>query len=213
MRGLIDSLNDDFTTEIQQKQTFLDEAHGKLKDKTRELRDTRRKLHLLKEQTTTFEDLQKKAKNLDRAIAEEETRFYHNAAGRTGQNGPTTNGEENTVAMSFTGPFDADAPMIVRPLVADGAAPPPLPPAAVLRARVTAYKKNNAGLRNHVEGLLYQNKLAEDKIKFVVSKCAGVGLDKLDALLEALLQAVDSDGPALDQNELMAFVNRIPRGV
>jgi regulatory protein SWI6 len=208
MRTLLDSLNDDFTTEIQQKQTFLDEAHAKLKDKTRELRDTRRKLHLLKEQTTTFEDLQKRAKNLERAIQEEELRFY-NAQGNT--NGATINGEE---AMSFTGPFDADAPMIVRPLAApDGAAPPPLPPAPVLRARVTAYKKNNAGLRAHVDGLLYQNKLAEDKIKFVVSKCAGVPLENLDALLEQLLQAVDSDGPALDQNELMAFVNRIPRGM
>jgi len=208
MRTLLDSLNDDFTTEIQQKQTFLDEAHAKLKDKTRELRDTRRKLHLLKEQTTTFEDLQKRAKNLERAIQEEEHRFY-NAQGNA--NGATINGQD---AMSFTGPFDADAPMIVRPLAApDGAAPPPLPPAPVLRARVTAYKKNNAGLRGHVEGLLYQNKLAEDKIKFVVSKCAGVPLENLDALLEQLLQAVDSDGPALDQNELMAFVNRIPRGV
>jgi len=212
MRTLLDSLNDDFTTEIQQKQTFLDDAHAELKDKTRELRETRRKLHLLKEQTTTFEDLQKKAKNLDAAIAEEELRFYN----AQGTNGAAINGAEssNSMAMSFTGPFDADAPMIVRPLGADGAAAaPPLPPGPVLRARVTAYKKNNAGLRNHVEGLLYQNTLAEDKIKFVVSKCAGVALDKLDALLEALLQAVDSDGPALDQNELMAFVNRIPRGV
>jgi hypothetical protein len=53
---------------------------------------------------------------------------------------------------------------------------------------------------------LYQN-------KFVVSKCAGVPLENLNALLEQLLQAVDSDGLALDLNELMAFVNRIPRGV
>ena len=76
MRSLLDSLNDDFSAEIQQKQTFLDDAHAKLKDKTRELTNTRRNIHLLKEQTSTFEDLQQKSKNLDRAIHEEETRFF-----------------------------------------------------------------------------------------------------------------------------------------
>jgi regulatory protein SWI6 len=202
MRTLLDSLNNDFSTEIQQKQVFLDEAHAKLKDKTRELRDTRRKLHLLKEQTTTFEDLQKKSKNLDRAIQEEETRFFNQEK----------NGTINGDAMNFAGPFDADAPMIVKPIGADGAVDTtPLPPTAILRARVLAYKKNNAALKNHVDGLLYQNTLTEDKIKLVVSKCAGVPLENLDMLLEALLQAVDSDGPQLDQNELREFLNRIPR--
>jgi len=208
MRSLLDSLNDDFSTEIQQKQTFLDDAHAKLKDKTRELTNTRRNIHLLKEQTSTFEDLQQKSKNLDRAIQEEETRFFT-------QENP--NGSVNGDAMSFSGPFDADAPMIVKPLGADGeVAPPgaavPLPPTGVLKARVTAYNKNNAALRGHVEGLLYQNRLMEDKIKLVVSKCAGVPLERLDTMLEGLLQAVDSDGPQLDQSELMAFLNRIPRG-
>ena len=114
--------------------------------------------------------------------------------------------------MSFTGPFDADAPMIVKPLNTDGAVDaPPLPPSSILRARVTAYKKNNGALKQHVESLLYQNKLTEDKIKVVVSRCAGVPLENLDTLLEALLQAVDSDGPQLDQGELTAFLNRIPR--
>ena len=200
MRGLLDSLNEDFNTEIQQKQTFLDEAHAKLKDKTRELRDTRRKFHLLKEQTTTLEDLQKKSKNLSRAIQEEDTRFY---------NQETANGNINGDVLNFTGPFDADAPMIVKPPGADGTTP--LPPASVLRARVVAYKKNNAALKARVEGLIFQNKATEDKIKFVVSKCAGVPLENLDALLEALLQAVDSDGPQLDQTELREFLNRIPR--
>ena len=201
MRGLLDSLNDDFNVEIQQKQTFLDEAHAKLKDKTRELRETRRKLHLLKEQTTTFEDLQKKSKNLDQAIQEEETRFY---------NQESVNGNVNGDAMSFAGPFDADAPMIVKPFGAEDGTTL-LPPVSILRARILAYKKNNSALKNRADALVYQNSLTEEKIKLVVSKCAGVPLENLDLLLEALLQAVDSDGPQLDQNELMAFLNRIPR--
>src|SRR5271169_4191112 len=102
MRSLLDSLNDDFSTEIQQKQTFLDDAHAKLKDKTRELTNTRRNIHLLKEQTSTFEDLQQKSKNLDRAIQEEETQFFTQEPPNGSVNG----------AMSFSGPFDADAPMI-----------------------------------------------------------------------------------------------------
>lgn len=202
IRSLLDSLNDDFNNEIQQKQTFLDEAHATLKDKTRELRDTRRKLHLLKEQTTTFEDLQKRSKNLDRAIQEEEIKFYNQG----------TKGNVNGDAMSFAGPFDADAPMIVKLLDADGTTDArPLPPASILRAWIVAYKKNNTLLKNHIDGLLCQNKLTEDKIKLVVSKCAGVPLENLDMLLDALLQAIDSDGSQLDQNELMAFLNRIPR--
>jgi regulatory protein SWI6 len=196
MRTLLDSLSQDFDHEIQQKQTFLDDAHAKLKDKTRELRETRRKLHLLKELCTIFEDLQQTAKNLDRAIQDEESRFYASES---------INGD----AMIFQGPFDADAPMIVKPLGADTEIP--LPPTPILAARVMAYKKNNATLRTLMDGLLYQNKLMEDKIKIVVSKCAGVPLENLDALLEALLQAVDSDGPQLDQKELNAFLQSIPR--
>jgi len=205
MHSLLDSLSNDFTNEIAQKQTFLDEAHAKLKDKTRELTDTRRKLHLLKDQTTTFEDLQKKSRNLEQAIRDEETRFFNQES-----NG-NVNGD-NSAAMNFTGPFDADAPMIVKQLGADGAVGSTLlPPTGVLRAWVAAYKKNNAALKTHVDSLLYQNKMTEDKIKVVVSKCAGVPLEHLDMMLEALLQAVDSDGTQLDQNELLAFLSRVPR--
>jgi hypothetical protein len=196
-------VNEDFATEIQQKQVFLDEAHAKLKDKTRELTDTRRKLHHLKDQTQIFEDLKKKHQNLERAKQDEETRFFAQ---------DSTNGSVNGDAMSFQGPFDADAPMIVKPLSTDGVVDSqPLPPASVLEARVKAYQRNNAALKNHVDGLLYQNREMEDKIKLVVSKCAGVRSENLDMLLEPLLQAVDSDGSQLDQNELMAFLNRIPR--
>jgi regulatory protein SWI6 len=205
MHSILDSLTTDFTAEIAQKQQFLDEAHANLKEKTRELTDTRRKLHLLREQTTLFEESQKKAKNLDQAIRDEETRFFSQEV-----NGPV-NGE-NAAAMNFTGPFDADAPMIVKQLGADGAVgTTPLPPTGVLRAWVAAYKKNNAALKTHVNSLLYQNKLTEDKIKLVVSKCAGVPLEQLDTMLEALLQAVDSDGTQLDQNDVLAFLSRVPR--
>jgi regulatory protein SWI6 len=205
MHSILDSLTTDFTAEIAQKQQFLDEAHANLKEKTRELTDTRRKLHLLREQTTLFEESQKKAKNLDQAIRDEETRFFSQEV-----NGPV-NGE-NAAAMNFTGPFDADAPMIVKQLGADGAVgTTPLPPTGVLRAWVAAYKKNNAALKTHVDSLLYQNKLTEDKIKLVVSKCAGVPLEQLDTMLEALLQAVDSDGTQLDQNDVLAFLSRVPR--
>ena len=204
LHGILDTLSADFTAEIAQKQQFLDEAHANLKDKTRELTDTRRKLHLLKEQTTLFEELQKKSKNLDQAIRDEETRFFTQEANGNVNGDPT--------AMTFTGPFDADAPMIVKQLGADGAVgTTPLPPIGVLRAWLAAYKKNNAALKSHVDSLLYQNKLTEDKIKLVVSKCAGVPLEHLDTMLEALLLAVDSDGTQLDQNELLAFLSRVPR--
>src|SRR5262245_10235388 len=201
MRSLLDSLTDDFHGEIAQKQSFLDEAHAKLKDKTRELTDIRRKLHLLKEQTSLFEELQKKCKNLESAIQAEEARCS------SGQE-TTTNGTLNGEAV---GTFDPDEPMMMAKKRSADVEVDGVTSAAVLRAWIAAYKKNNAGLHAHVDSLLYVNNVTEDKVRLVVSKCAGVPLENLDMMLEALLQAVDSDGTQLDQDELLAFLSRVPR--
>jgi regulatory protein SWI6 len=204
MRALLDSLTEDFNAEIAQKQTFLEESHVKLKEKTGELTDTRRKLHILKDQTTQIEDLQKRSQNLDQAIQDEEARFFS-----TEPNGPSVNGD---VTLSLSGPFDADAPMTVKKVASDGSlSTSPLPRASVLSAWVSAYRKNNAALRDYVNNLVRESQTTEEKIKLVVAKCAGVPLESLDTMLEALLQAVDSDGTHLDQNELLAFLSRVPR--
>lgn len=97
--------------------------------------------------------------------------------------------------------FDADEPYIIEPIYSklskneevdkaaiDVAA---LPPAAVLQARIDAYKYVNDKLSQQLASLSDYTELTS-KFKKVVSFCTGVDINEVDELLDGLLEAVES---------------------
>lgn len=96
--------------------------------------------------------------------------------------------------------FDADEPFIIKaiydkvanneeiestPELLDS-----LPSAAVLQARLNAYREVNFDLEKELESLLNYDTLTA-KFKKVVSYCTGVDINEVDELLDGLLEAVE----------------------
>ena len=69
-----------------------------------------------------------------------------------------------------------------------------LPPAEVLRARLSVYNHNNQGLRDQALQLKTRSTDLEEKYRRVVSLCTGVEEAKVEELLPGLVRAVESEG-------------------
>ena len=69
-----------------------------------------------------------------------------------------------------------------------------LPPAAVLKARAAAYRKNNARLETQAKNLQSQSSELEAQLRKVVSLCTGVAEDRVDEMVDGLSAAVESEG-------------------
>ncbi|KAK7202658.1 hypothetical protein BZA70DRAFT_285677 [Myxozyma melibiosi] len=85
----------------------------------------------------------------------------------------------------------------------------PLPPLAVLRARVSAYKRNRAHLSSLARDLRSRSSDLEDKFRGVVAKCTGVEKSRVDSLLEGLVQAVESDPGEVDMVRVAGFLRNV----
>jgi regulatory protein SWI6 len=73
-----------------------------------------------------------------------------------------------------------------------------LPSAAVLKARLKGYRANEGVLKDKAVKLHDRSTDLEEKFRRVVALCTGVKEDKVDSLLEGLVQAVESDPGEVD---------------
>ena len=68
-----------------------------------------------------------------------------------------------------------------------------LPPAAVLRARLSAYEKLNARLETEGKGWRDQSSELEGMLRKIVGLCTGVGEARVDEMVAGLCKAVRSE--------------------
>ena len=84
-----------------------------------------------------------------------------------------------------------------------------LPPASLLKARISAYKKNDQYLDNLLNDIVEGQKKLEDKFRRVLSLCLKVDEDKVDDMLDGLLQAITSEDPNdIDTEEIQDFLRK-----
>lgn len=85
-----------------------------------------------------------------------------------------------------------------------------LPPIEVLRARLEAYKANNARLEAEVKNLENQSSELEGQLRRVVALCTQVDEDKVDEMVEGLVAAVESErGEDVEVGRLNEFLRRV----
>lgn len=84
-----------------------------------------------------------------------------------------------------------------------------IPPTYVLKARIKAYKENEKFLQNLASNLDHKSIVLEDKFRHVVSLCTGVEENKVDDLLEGLVQAVESDPDEVDLGRVAGFLTKV----
>ncbi|KAK9473092.1 uncharacterized protein V1510DRAFT_119386 [Dipodascopsis tothii] len=85
----------------------------------------------------------------------------------------------------------------------------PAPDIPVLKARIAAYKINNTRLNGFAQGLRGRSSDLEEKFRKVVALCTGVHENRIDSLLEGLVQAVQSDPAEVDIARVAGFLRNV----
>lgn len=84
-----------------------------------------------------------------------------------------------------------------------------LPPSVLLKARVNAYKRNDEHLAGMLSTIKQRQTDLEGKFRRVLSLCLKIDEEKVDGMLDGLLQAISSEDPQdIDTGEMQDFLNR-----
>ncbi|KAL9044573.1 MAG: hypothetical protein Q9214_002300 [Letrouitia sp. 1 TL-2023] len=212
--NLISTTESSFKSELQSKQSLIDQTHLKLRETTSLLAEERRRLQDLQRQANARKALRTKTANLKHA--NEQLRAKLSTPGPNGTRiDPKTNIK--------TGEADAGLEVDVSLLPAQELYPSPLdpdskearylsslPPTDVLRARLEAYKANNARLDAEVKNLENQSSELEGQLRRVVALCTQVDEDKVDEMVGGLVAAVESErGEDVEVGRLNDFLRRV----
>lgn len=210
IKDSIAGLEKDFQGEIEAKQEQVMATLNQLREVTLKLGKEREKMNQLRQRSRQHAELRQHCQNLRRAIDEENSRFREKL-GTTNGNAPGMSGER----------LDPDAPFRILPElmapVTDARNLSPqqkeylqsLPSAAVLKARARAYRTNEDMLKEVASRLHDRSTELEDKFRRVVSLCTGVDEDRVDSLLEGLVQAVESDPGEVDTARVSSFLRKV----
>ncbi|KAA8912351.1 hypothetical protein TRICI_003521 [Trichomonascus ciferrii] len=189
LRETVNNLEMEFDQELSVKQQQVDSMHEQLRQTTALLTQRRERLEKVKATSNKLAELDRSAINLERAIEDEDNRFKE---------------QQPHHLVDFEGNFDADEPFRVS-LVN----PANLPPAVILKARIAAYHRNQSKLQSTTNDLRGRSAALEQKFKRVVSLCTGVEENRVDSLLEGLVQAVQSDRDDVDVNRVAGFLRKV----
>lgn len=84
-----------------------------------------------------------------------------------------------------------------------------LPPVVLLNARINAYKRNDLHLENNLNAIKEKQSKLELKFRRVLSLCLKIEEDKVDGMLDGLLQAISSEDPQdIDTDEMQDFLKK-----
>ena len=203
MNQLFDDAEREFAGELQEKQQILEQANLALKESGTALAEERHRLEEIQGRFREEEELEQKIANLDRSTAPMRMELAQ-------QNQPTPNGNgvmENVVIgeadkgldfdgrlamveqlfpngnVDFSGPFTAEQAALISSLER----------AEVLHGRVWAYDQHNQGLESQAKKLRGMSSELEERYRKIISLCTRVEEDKVDGVLDNLVQAVVSE--------------------
>ena len=201
-----------FKSELQSKQSLIDQTHAKLREKSALLASERRRQAAQQKKAMKRKLLRQEIANLRRG--NEELRQKLIAESETGQ----------TEFRTDIKIGEADAGLLIDPSKLPTLVPgqpikflpgqreylDSLPSADVLEARVRAYQKNNARLEAETKSLLNQSTVLEDQMRRIVSICIGGPEEKIDDMLENLVAAVESERTEdLDVGRVREFLRKV----
>lgn len=208
MKEVIATIEKDFQTEISAKQEAVSSTLNQLREVTLKLGKEREKMNALRQRSRDHGELRQHCINLRRAIEEENERF---AASNTNTNGDVQHDADAPFALKSTllPPINAVENLSPQQLEYVKS----LPSAAVLKARLAAYRTNEELLREKAARLHDRSTDLEEKFRRVVALCTGVTEDRVDSLLEGLVQAVESDPGEVDTARVSSFLRKVDESV
>ena len=206
-----------FRSEIQAKQSLIDQTHTKLRETTSILNEERRRLTEFQRKSDDRKALRQRIANLRRANDQQRAYLSTNGNGRPASS-PTEIRLDVKVGEADAG-LDIDTsilplshehnhPLQILPQQREYLAA--LPSTAVLKARTTAYQKNNARLEAQAKSLQDQSSELETQLRKLVCLCLNVEEGRLDHLIAGLNAAVESEGGEdVDLGRVREFLRRV----
>ena len=187
----------DFQAEMKEKQEVLDKTNAALRESSSSLKEERARLERLKARVREQEELEHKIKNHRRAQASLRQDMQLSSPA-----GP----EQTSVGEADKG-LDHDGQLQVMEQVFGGGVHDPGLPltqdqinflsgmerAEVLVGRVNAYREHNSRLEQQARDLRAKSGALEEKYKKIIVLCTGADAEKVDELLDNLVQAVVSE--------------------
>ncbi|GAA5855301.1 hypothetical protein JCM8547_009023 [Rhodosporidiobolus lusitaniae] len=213
----LDVLRGTFQSELTSKTADLVSKRSHLHDLTRELASQRRELARWRKEVDRTEEAAQRVKNLQDAVDEEDafdwtgrTEIDGSPASQLAGPGFTYRGPGSTLLNVPSGAgmeFDADPPL---PETENGVV---TGEALVHLLRLQAWYERVEGLmRQRVEKLEGGNQEMESKMRRIVAGVVGVEEDKVDGMLESLVQSMETDATTRDLTRVAAFLSRVKDG-
>lgn len=202
MRDTLTACEADFQTELREKQTSLDKTNAALKESGTALADERRRLDDLQSRVREREDLEQKIKNLQRSATELRQQLNQlpdtpaTIAVGEADRGLDFDGRLQALDRVFPTSDPSFSPGNVNPALFTPEQRELLGSferESVLRGRSAAYAAHNAGLAGQAKGLKARSNELEERYRKIVSLCTGAEEERVDELLDNLVQAVVSE--------------------
>lgn len=187
---------------MKSKQASLDTLHASLRTTSAQLGDSRRSLEHLTATLKKQQLARQKVSNLSHAREDEQVRLMQEQA-HASQPNPSSSWETELSAMleaaeGSSGGFGGEGLF---------------PSAAVLKARIQAVKGRREMTRKMVHALKGRSRDVEVKYRHVVALCTGVQETDVDAVVDGLLKAVESEREELEINRVRKFLGGVDETV
>ena len=209
---LLSDTESSFRSELQTKQSLIDQTHVKLRESTASLAEERRVLAELQRKSDERKALRQRIANLRRA--NEQKRVILSANSRSGSKASDIR-TDIKVGEADAG-LEIDTTVLGNPQ--ESFVPTPqkreylatLPSTAVLNARTIAYRKHNTRMEAEVKNLQSQSSGLENQLRKVVSLCTGVEESRVDEMVDGLSAAVASEGgDDVEVGRVREFLRRV----
>lgn len=236
IQSLLSTISQDYETELKQHQSKLDELHHKLNSQREQLATSRDRLAQARHLRDEYSILTEQLANIEQGIREEELHFQDasrdlllptdEASSLELETGEFDADEpfrvdfiyefiEKKLRQDYNGDLDrllqseAVEDLIKQVLEQNSGKQETIPPAVLLRARIRAYKRNDAHLDQTLEGIQTRQSDLEAKFRRVLSLCLKVEENKVDGMLDGLLQAISTEDPEeVDMDEMQDFLKK-----
>ncbi|KAL2753104.1 hypothetical protein ACRALDRAFT_1036550 [Sodiomyces alcalophilus JCM 7366] len=196
---LLNESNQTFQAEIKARQASLDSLHASLRTGSTQLSESRRTLESLQQTVRKQQLARQKVANLSHAREEEQVRLAQEQ-NRTGRDSEAAAWEtELGAVLEAAGEGTGN----------DASAAGLLPTAAVLRARITAVGNRRDATRKMAQALRGRSRDVEVQYRRVVAMCTGVPEDEVDAVVDGLLRAVESEKGDLEVSRVRRFLTGV----
>lgn len=219
MNGIFAQAEADFQAEMTEKEEVLNKTNAALKESGSSLAEERKKLDELQTRAGEKDELMQKVKNLKRF--NEEVRQQLSSTSQVQENiqigeadkGLDLDGKVGRIDQLFPGGVnDLNMSMNQEQITLLTS----LERAEVLTGRVQAYQTHNALLENEARGLKGRSSELEERYRKIISLCTGTPEDKLDDLLDGLVQAVISEqkdmASSVDLSRVRDFLRMVQQG-